>query len=91
MAKILNPILLIMIADPEPEPGISGENKGYNGLGIHKKIVASGGGIANIEADLNPKLGGNLNVNNKNVNNLTLLSFKDGQGEIEFLEDISNL
>lgn len=46
---------------------------GYNGLGIHKKIVASGGGIANIEEDLNPKLGGDLDGNEKMITNIPWL------------------
>ena len=39
MAKILKPIILITIPDPTPDPIVSGGNKGYNGLGIHRKEI----------------------------------------------------
>jgi len=43
MAKKLKPIILITITEPTPEPNVelSGGNRGYNGLGVHKKSESS--------------------------------------------------
>jgi hypothetical protein len=52
-----------------------------------------GGGIASVQDDTNPVLGGNLNANNKtisNVSSINNLSFPSGSGTIARTSDITS-
>jgi len=91
MAKILKPILLITIPDPTPDPIVSGGNKGYNGLGIHRKEVTPESGISKLEDDPMPKLGGDLDVNLKEVKKVKKISFGDSDIVITFFEDYTQM
>ena len=91
MAKILKPIILITIPEPTPNIELSGGNKGYNGLGIHRKEVTPESGISKLEEDQTPKLGGDLDVNLKEVKKAKKISFGDSDIVITFFEDYTQM
>ncbi len=80
---ITEPIILITIVDPEPEPesNNSGGNKGYNGLGVHKKVVIPS---SKLEDETLPKLNADLDVNMQSLMNIGWME-SDNIGSNELL------